>query len=165
MSQLTRELCSLLGAVTAHRGVLCSPPRGIWPIALPTASLLSLTSLLFPAAVNGTAEGYSHGSMGHLPTCAGLSTVGGVHPFPAPAGSSTSKHVSFPRTCRTQHIGVCILSLFFYTPNLGLHSIGHARPKTQALDVHALVPCLQHLVGLERIELLSRWGWCATVCV
>ncbi|KAF5832483.1 hypothetical protein DUNSADRAFT_11605 [Dunaliella salina] len=60
---------------------------------------------------------------------------------------------------RSQHIGVCILSLFFYSPLPdGAPKLSQSQPRVRTLDVHALVPCLQHLVALEKIELLSRYG-------
>lgn len=55
-------------------------------------------------------------------------------------------------------MGACILSLFFYTPAQQgqLEGVHHSRPKTTAVDVHALVAQLQHVVVLERVELLAR---------
>lgn len=55
-------------------------------------------------------------------------------------------------------MGACILSLFFYTPAQQgqLEGVHHSRPKTTAVDVHALVAQLQHVVVLERTELLAR---------
>jgi len=61
-------------------------------------------------------------------------------------------------------MGVCILSLAFYSPSELVSHTGMRHSRPHGFDIHALMPSLQHLVALERTELLSRCV-CVYVCV